>query len=222
VSRIVDLTMPIQNHFRWPVDRLLRADFANGAPFQITYIGLAVHAFTHIDSPRHMLPEGKTTSEVPLEATIGEAAVVDLADIGPNAEIRGEVLERRLDHVRAGDIAILKTCWDTRRRLHDPAYWHDAPWLSRSACERLLAARVRAVGVDFPQDYPIRGLLDGRQAPVSEFVSHNVLLRNGIILIEYLCNLAQIRGNRTQLFALPLKIPDADGAPARVIAIEPD
>jgi kynurenine formamidase len=43
-----------------------------------------------------------------------------------------------------------------------------------------------------------------------------------VILIEYLCNLAALESERTQLFALPLKLPDADGAPARVIAWQPD
>ncbi len=39
-------------------------------------------------------------------------------------------------------------------------------------------------------------------------------------MIEYLCNTAALAGPRTFLCALPLKVPAADGAPARVIAIE--
>ena len=38
-----------------------------GDQFQVTYLGLVVHGFTHIDSPRHMVPQGPTTSEVGLE-----------------------------------------------------------------------------------------------------------------------------------------------------------
>ena len=40
------------------------------------------------------------------------------------------------------------------------------------------------------------------------------------IQIEYLCNLGALQGPRTTLFALPLKVPGADGAPARVIAYD--
>jgi arylformamidase len=47
-----------------------------------------------------------------------------------------------------------------------------------------------------------------------------VLLKNGVILIEYLSNTAAIEGPRTFICCLPLKIPGADGAPARVIALE--
>jgi kynurenine formamidase len=37
-------------------------------------------------------------------------------------------------------------------------------------------------------------------------------------LIEYLCNVASIGADRAVVHALPIRIPQADGAPARVIA----
>ena len=148
MARIVDLSMPIEDHFRWPVERAQAGDLA------------------------------------------------------------------------AGDIAIVKTCWDQARSPRTPAFWTEAPYLSAAACRWLLARGIKALGVDFPQDYPIRLLLEGKRAPIAEFVSHDILLRNGVILIEYLCNLAALQGPRTTLIALPLKVPGADGAPARVIAYE--
>ena len=39
-------------------------------------------------------------------------------------------------------------------------------------------------------------------------------------MIEYLCNTVQLTGKRTFLMALPLKIANADGAPARVVALD--
>ena len=222
MPRIVDLTVPIEPHFRWPMERSLKSDFAQGAQFQVTWIGLVVHGFTHIDSPRHMLPDGKTSSDVPLEATIGEAAVVDLADVEPQQEITADLLAERGGHIRENDIVLLKTCWDERRALQTTEFWTDSPYLSRGACEWLLQRRIKALAPDFPQDYPIRQLLGGVTAPMDDFVSHDVLLRNGVILIEYVCNFGALRHDRTTVYALPIKIPDADGCPARVIAVEPD
>jgi kynurenine formamidase len=63
-------------------------------------------------------------------------------------------------------------------------------------------------------------LPNGEVAPLEEFVTHDVLLRNGVVLIEYLCNTAEIKSSRVQLYALPLKILNSDGAPTRVIAVE--
>jgi kynurenine formamidase len=221
MPRIVDLTVPIKPHFRWPMERSLKSDFAKGDDFQVTWIGLVVHGFTHIDAPRHILPDGKTSDDTPLEATIGDAAIIDLSDVEPNTEIGADLLESRGGHVRAGDIVLLKTRWDERRSLDTPEFWKESPYLSRSACEWLLDNKIKALMPDFPQDYPIRGLLDGRKAPLSDMVSHDVLLRNGVILIEYTANMGALKGDRTTIYALPIKVPESDGCPARVIAVEP-
>ncbi len=220
MTRIVDLSMPIEDHFRWPVARSQKGDLEAGDVYQFTRLDWVVHGFTHIDSPRHMVPGGDTTSEVALERTIGAAAVLDLSGIAPKTEITAEMLAAAGGHLETGDIAVLKTCWEDVHSPLTPEYWTESPYLSAAACRWLLAREIKALAVDFPQDYPIRKLLDGEQAPIAEFVSHDILLRNGVILIEYLTNLGEIQGPRTTLIALPLKIPNADGAPARVIAYE--
>jgi arylformamidase len=173
MTRIVDLSMAIEDHFRWPVERSRKGDLEAGDAFQVTRLGWVVHGFTHVDAPRHMVAGGDTT------------------------------------------------CWETVHSPETPEFWTESPYLSAAACRWLLECRIKALGVDFPQDYPIRGLLGGEQAPITEFVSHDILLRNGVILIEYLTNLGALEGPRTTLFALPLKVPNADGAPARVIAYAP-
>ncbi len=220
MTRIVDLSMPIEDHFRWPVARSQKGDLEAGDVFQITRLDWIVHGFTHIDSPRHMVAGGDTTSEVTLDRTIGAAAVLDLSGIAPKTEITAEMLAAAGGHLEANDIAILKTCWEMQRDPKTPEFWTDSPYLSAAACRWLLARGIKALGVDFPQDYPIRELLGGKQAPIAEMVSHDILLRNGVILIEYLTNLGALSAPRTTLIALPLKIPNSDGAPARVIAYE--
>ena len=220
--KIIDLTMPVENHFRWPVERTLRGDFAKGDAFQVTRLDMVVHGFTHVDSPRHIDPDGWTTSDLSLEQVTGEAAVVDLSGIAPETAIAPALLAEKGGHIQTGDIVVLKTCWDTVHSPATPEFWTTAPYMTREACEWLRGKEIKALAVDFPQDYPIRGLLTGETAPITDFVTHDVLLRNGIVLIEYLCNLAALASPRTTLFALPLKLPDSDGAPARVIAVEPD
>lgn len=220
--KIIDLTMPVARHFRWPVERALKGDFAKGDNFQVTHLSMVVHGFTHVDSPRHIDPEGWTTSDMSLEQVTGDAAIVDLSGIAPETAIAAELVADKGAHIRAGDIVVMKTCWDRVHSAQTPEFWTTAPYMTREACDWLLAKEIKALAVDFPQDYPIRGLLGGKTAPMSDFVTHDVLLRNGVVLIEYVCNLAAVSAPRTTLFALPLKLPDSDGAPARVIAVEPD
>lgn len=220
MHRIIDLTYPIEDHFRWKVERRFASAFERGDDFQVTRLGFATHGFTHIDAPRHMLPDGPTTSDFRLESLAGEAAIVDLSGIAENTAISGDVVSGAGAHVRSGDLVILKTAWDQRFSLTSPEFWTKAPYLTREACDWLARQDPAAVGFDFPQDRPIRGLLNGEKAPISEFVSHDVILRRGTPLIEYLCNLGIVTSPRIEICALPLKIPNADGAPARVIAIE--
>ena len=222
MPRIVDLSVPIEPHFRWPMERSLKSDHAKGDAFQVTWLGLAVHGYTHIDAIRHVLPDGATSSDTPLDQTCGEAAIVDVSDLPPDHEITREHLADRGGHVRSGDIVLLRSRWDERRSLHSREFWTEAPWLSRGACEWLLERGIKALAPDFPQDYPIRLMLDGETRPLEEFASHDVLLRNGVILIEYARNFGALRHDRTTVYALPLRLPDADGCPARVIAVEED
>ncbi len=69
----------------------------------------------------------------------------------------------------------------------------------------------RALAFDFPQDYPIRLLLDGGVVPFDQHVTHDICLRQGITLIEYLVNTAAITAPRVFFSAAPLKIPGQMG-----------
>lgn len=51
-------------------------------------------------------------------------------------------------------------------------------------------------------------------------MTHYHLLARGIIMFEFLCNMGALRQPRNQVIGLPIRLPDADGAPARVIAKE--
>ncbi len=216
--RIVDLSWPISAHFRWPVERTLVRDHARGDLFQVTRLTLTTHGFTHVDAPRHYFPDGATTSQLPLEATVGEAAVIDLRDVRPNEPIGAERLAARAGHLRAGDVALLSTGWDRWHGLDEEAFWREAPWLERDAALWLLARKIKALAVDFPQDRVIRDLLDGIVRPIEEHVTHDVLLRRGVILIEYLRNTAELDRPRVLFCCLPLALPECDGAPARAVA----
>lgn len=214
-----DLSMPIEEgHFRWPIAREKKGDFASGDLFEVTSVKTTCHGFTHMDAPCHMVPGGDTLDALDLARVVGPAAVIDLSDIAPNEEITAERLSAAADHLAPGDIALFKTCWDQQRDWRTESYWRDAPYLSRSACVWLRGREPTAVAVDFPQDYTIRLLLDGEMRPIEEHVSHDVLLRSGITLIEYLVNTSALTAERVFFCALPIRLPQSDGAPSRVVA----
>jgi arylformamidase len=218
--RIVDLTMSIAPHFRWKPEITVKGDTGAGDLFQVTTLKTTCHGFTHVDAQRHYFSGTPTIEATPLEKVVGPCRVLDLSAAPDNQAIGPERLAAADPGGADGEIILLKTGWDRRRDHTTEAFWREAPWLTRESADWLLARRPSAVAVDFPQDYPIRLLLDGEVAPIDQHVTHDVLLRNGVTLIEYLVNTGALTEARTFLCAAPLKIPGADGAPARVFAIE--
>jgi kynurenine formamidase len=218
--RIVDLSMPIGPHFRWRPEVTVRGDHAAGDLFRVTSLATTCHGFTHVDAERHFVPGAPTIEATPLDRVVGPCRILDLADVPENAPIGPATLAAADPGGPAGEILLVRAAWDRRRDWRTPAFWTDAPWLTRAAAEWLLARGPTAVAFDFPQDHPIRLLLHGEVAPAAEHVTHDVLLRAGVTLIEYLVNTTALAGPRAVLCAAPLKIEGADGAPARVFAIE--
>jgi kynurenine formamidase len=218
--RIVDLTMPIASHFRWRTSLSVTGDIAAGDQFRISRLDAACHGFSHVDAQAHILADAPTIEATPIERVVGPARVFDLRNIGAEEEIGPDRLAAADPGGREGEILLLATGWDRHEDWNGPAFWKRAPFLSRAAAEFLGTLKPTAVAFDFPQDYPIRLLLDGITVPFDQHVTHDTLLRSGVTLIEYLVNTAALAERRVLLSAAPLKIPGADGAPARVYAIE--
>lgn len=86
----------------------------------------------------------------------------------------------------------------------------DGAHLSEGAASCLVEKGVRLVGID--------GLsvdaVGGRGAP-----AHHALLGGGVVIVECL-RLGRVRPGTYEMFCLPLKIKDGDGAPARVVLRE--
>lgn len=218
--QIIDLTMPIAPHFRWPAALSVKGDIAAGDPFRISHLHTPCHGFSHVDAMAHFVAGGATIEATPLSAVVGPCRVLDLSARPANEPILPEHLAAADPGGARGEILLLKTHWADRRDYRDRSFWTDAPWLTRESAQWLAGRNPSAVAFDFPQDYPIRLLLDGKEVPKPEHVTHDILLKNGVTLIEYVVNTSRLTAPRNLFSAAPLLVPDADGAPARIYAIE--
>jgi kynurenine formamidase len=218
--RIVDLTMPIGAHFRWRTTLSVTGDIAAGDQFRVSRLDATCHGFSHVDAQAHILAHAPTIEATPLDRVVGPCRVLDLRDVVAEQEIGPERLAAADPGGAEGEMLLLATGWDRHEDWATPGFWRRAPYLSRAAAEWLVTRRPSAVAFDFPQDYPIRLLLDGITVPFDQHVTHDTLLRGGVTLIEYVVNTTALTERRVLLSAAPLKIPGADGAPARIYAIE--
>jgi kynurenine formamidase len=216
MARIIDLSLPVSEALpRWNV--AVKRQFPRHC-HQLTLIEMPVHAATHMDAPLHFVPGGKSIDQIPLEMTMGEAAVLDLTGKGANEGITPADLEVQGGHIREGDFILLRTDWP-EKMWGGLDFWSRAPYLTEEGALWLAEKRPRAVGCDFPQDRVIRELGE-REPDKSEFVVHNVFMPRGILNIEYLTNLKSIKGKRCQFMAVPLRLEGVEGSPVRALAIE--
>ena len=223
MARLVDLTHPITTkHWRWRVKIKTVKNYEESSPYRSSVITFSSHVFTHVDAPKHFLPEGKTLQDLPLDQWFGEAAVVDLSSCGPNEPITAEQLESYEGHIRQGDIVLLRTDWPLKRSIDTKEFWTEAPYTTKEACQWLVKKQVKAVGYDYPPDYSIRYPITEPDRPISreEYTTHYIFFPAGICVVEYLTNLHLLKKNRVMVYIFPLPIEDGDGCPVRAVAKE--
>jgi kynurenine formamidase len=218
--KIIDLSMPIEPHFRWPAELSIKGDIAAGDQFRVSKLLTPCHGFSHVDAKAHFCADSPTIETTPLSQVVGPCRVLNLSDRPDNTAIEPEHLAAADSGGAEGEILLLAAHWADRRNYREKEFWTEAPWLTRESALWLAARKPSAVAFDFPQDFPIRLLLEGKEVPKPEHVTHDVLLSHGVTLIEYVVNTSKLSAPRNLFSAAPLLIPNADGAPARFYAIE--
>ena len=174
--------------------------------FAETELRVFSHVGTHIDAPAHILPGGKTLDAYAPERFFGRGMVADLSGFCPGGRVGLAMIspwERAQMHDGV-DFLLFDTGYDADRNALGPYAVPDADLLQEA-----LRCGIRAVGID---RMSIDAVGDGVLA------SHSLLLLQDVFIIENLKDVSLLRSKRFTVCALPLKVENADGAPARVVA----
>ncbi|WP_158548139.1 cyclase family protein [Desertihabitans brevis] len=212
--------IPVE-HFRWNQERSLTQCLDAGDPFTTTTFTMSAHGFTHADAPAHVVAKSPTVEALDASAWIGWATVLDVSAVPAGAPVEPEDLAQAAAGVTLRDILLIRTDWELRRDVGTEAYWLDSPHLSSAAARWLVDRGPRLVGFDFPQDRAIGDAMRGHTVRPTDFVTHDLLLRRGVLLLEYLRGLSALP-REVFLVAAPLKLAAGDGAPCRAVALCPD
>ena len=162
---------------------------------------MGAHTGTHMDAPLHFLATGKSLDQLPLEATIGPARVIEIKD-------RNSIkLEEIQPHkINRGERILFKTRNSTASWKSD-AFDEEFVYISKEAARYLAELEIQTVGIDY---LSVGGFkCDGLD-------THQALLGAGIWIIEGL-NLAKVKPGTYDLICLPLKVIGIEGAPARAV-----
>jgi kynurenine formamidase len=181
-----------------------------GHPLNVTELSLPCHAGTHVDAPIHIVPNGKSIEELPLDSFVGPGAVIPVKKRG-GEEVTARDLENSGVSVNRGDILMLFTGWD--EKFESPDY-NLHPYLSVNAAEWIVTKGVKLLGIDcITVDLPTPLRQKGFDFPV-----HRTLLGNGVLIAENVANLGKIAGKKTRILAFPLRVKGSDAGHARIVA----
>ncbi len=215
MTQYIDLSLPFDGKFRFKIDfkkdRTYEKDGRQSSAYSIS-----AHAYTHLDAPLHMAgAKEKSITDYPVDYFIGEASLIDVPR-GKNGTITGKDLENAGKHCKDGDIVYIRTGW--LEKMWGKEEFIDSPYLTDDAAEWLVKLKARIAAYDFVEDYIVRDFTRKGHAPSEGFTVHLILLRNGVLNLEYAYNLSKIKVPRFKTFVLPIKLQDLDGAPCRAIA----
>ena len=219
--QVFDLSLPLDAGWR-NVVRVMRAKgFEAGDPVQETGFVWLGHSHTHVVTPAYVDQGAPGIADLEGEGisrVCGAAVRVDLTDVGDGGRIDARLLAERAGDATAADILVLHTGFSQRVAYRDAAWLRAAPRLDADAARWIIERGFRALAVDFEIDATARSVNAGplREADIPV---EACLLRGGIVLIKNLVGLGALPARRFFLAAPPLRLPRAESAPARVMAV---
>ena len=202
------------------------------------------HTGTQVDFPAHIIPPpdsnlpfagemGKLTGDkYPLERLMGTAVVIDVTSLldkakpGASPHITVELVkewEKRHGAIQKGNVVLFYSGYTDRyykafpegkRLTFDPVVTKSAPgWPAPvpAVMEYLHSKDVMHLGTDGPSMGPVEA---GQE-------THVAGLKYGMSWEEMLVNLHRLPARGAFYIALPIKVADQSGSPARAIALKP-
>ena len=202
ISLLISSNLPV-----WPGDPSIQinklSDMANGDVCNVTHISMGVHAGTHVDAPHHFLNDHRTVDDLDLYTLTGKAYLVEFSrqiDVVSDKVLSSASIPEGVERL------LIKTRNSELWRQGNNNFHENFVAINNGGAEWLVQKGIKLVGVDYLS-----------VAPFADGVpTHKTLLKAGLIAIEGL-DLSNVTRGYYELFCLPLKIANADGAPARVI-----
>ncbi len=188
------------------VARTLEADGWNAKTLTIYS-----HAGTHIDAPHHFGVSDLTIEKYDPIELMGKAHIIDVPIYEANQLIQLNDVVTQLDNFTNRDSILIRTNWS--KKYDQIRFKKDLPRISEDLAIWCSNNKVKLLGVEPPSVADV--------ADITEVtLIHRILFQGGVIIIEGLKNLDKIMSKEVFLIAMPLKIKNGDGSPARVIAFE--
>ena len=204
-----DISVPLKQGMNYlPLDpvppKIYRfSDVELGAKVTMSMLEIISHTGTHIDAPLHFIPGGSTISDMPLDATVGRARVIEIKD-----EEKIKVPELKKHNIKKGERLLFKTR-NSPIVYESPTFVDDYVYLDGAAAEYLAEKKIRLFGLD--------NITIGHFKEEQNVIkTHQSLLAAGIYILEN-CALGNVPPGEYELLCLPLLMYNGDAGPCRAI-----
>jgi arylformamidase len=188
----------------WPGDTPFSCGWtwrtSSGASVNLSALTTSPHVGTHADAPLHVRDGGAPIDELPLDAFIGPAVVLDVSS--RTGELDRDAL-RAAGLVAAPARLLLKTGCSIAHGGFPDAW----PALSAECVHSLTTEGLRLLGVDCPS-------VDLRESKSLDV--HHALFGGGAFILENL-DLSIPAAGSYDLMAAPVKLGGLDAAPVRAV-----
>ena len=183
------------------------------------------HLGTHLDAPIHFGENGWANADIPIERLFAHGVVIDItrkSNASADATLSVddiEAWEQRNDTLQEGSIVIVRTGWASGWPDWETYYGSSTPTdvatlhfpgISPEAAQALVNRGIFGVGIDTASIDPGNS---------STFEAHQILAAANVFNLENLTNVDGLPEAGFDIIALPMKIKDGTGGPARVVAI---
>ena len=163
-----------------------------GALYNLSAFSMCAHNGTHIDAPRHFIKDGRTVDEMPIEAFVGKAYVVEHEGVLTADDAADIIKKSKEQDAEAAKRILIKGTAEVTAEAAD---------VFATSGVLLLGGESQSIG---PENAPM--------------AVHLALLSRGVALLEGV-RLADVSEGVYLLNAAPLNLSGAEGAPCRAILI---
>ncbi len=156
------------------------------------------HLGTHIDSPYHFIKNGKKIGDIPIKTLCGKAQVI-------NATGRLYIDSHFLKSLTITCPRLIFKTDNTEKLKIETDF--DNVYFTDDACQYLASQNILLVGTDY-FNVDARGDKNRK--------AHRILLKNDIVILEGAV-LDEVFEGEYDLYCLPLKVNELEGAPCRAV-----
>ena len=212
ISHLQEADMPADPSLQLPQSDFFGRIGVDGGLHNLEVLSYCVHTGTHMDAPYHVIETGGGIDTVDPLILIGPACVVKLDVPAGSYGITVDDVkawEEENGEIQSGEAVLFHTGHDTLWETDPDEYITNYPYLLPETAQYMVDKGVRYIA------------MESISPDTTTTESHQILLGNGVGVVENVCNLGDIEADRCYTIGTFPNSQGATGVWTRILALYP-